>query len=154
MVAGLHDLQLYANDHWLEHLEQLVEIGNGSFAPISLRRALGSALDRLCSMHHELANMRHGDWTDSELISLTHGRYWEPLNVSPTTAEFLALNRRYRNIDLSGAASTVARNGMCAALVYGYYLIISLLKNHYQLMAKILHFFQAFELNIKLSWKS
>ena len=109
VAEGFHDLHLYANDHWLDHLRGLVDSLADSHLNGAELRILNQALERLTVMHNELAALR--SWNnrgDSDLSLSPRENIWHSLQISQTVQKLLDGLLAYRN-DAS------VSNGMTAA---------------------------------------
>lgn len=98
IAEGFHDLHLYANDHWLDHLRGLVDSPTDSHLSEADLRTLYQALERLTVMHNELAALR--SWNnrgESDLSVSPQGTIWHSLQISPAVQRLLDGLLAYRN---------------------------------------------------------
>lgn len=58
VVQCFHDLQLYVNDHWLDHLSALAHIPTDSIPRGSSMLSLNKGLERLIERHNKLARTK------------------------------------------------------------------------------------------------
>lgn len=97
IAQGFHDLHLYANDHWLDHLRELVDSSAGSRLGEPNLIALHQALERLTVMHNELAATKR--WMIRDENHLSHSPtedIWHPLQISPAARTLLDRTLVYR----------------------------------------------------------
>ncbi len=106
---GFHDLHLYANDYWLDHLGALVALPVGWRLDEKDFMALQQALERLTTTHDELAALKgwkvrnEGDTPPSPKDDL-----WRCLLISPAARSLLNGSLAYRK-DIS------MNDGLCAS---------------------------------------
>ncbi|KAL2036434.1 hypothetical protein N7G274_010835, partial [Stereocaulon virgatum] len=99
----LHELHLYANDHWLDHLRALAEISERLFAQRQSLSPLRCSLDTLAHVHNELLpSGYHNTEDDHEPISSEEVR-WESLGISSAAQSLLNQTSIYRdNVSATG----------------------------------------------------
>ena len=85
-----HDLQLYANDHWLDHLSVLANLPIDSIPAESSMLSLSQGLERLTERHNELVAIK--SWNaqdDSDYSPSVIEESWPQLGVSTATQSLL-----------------------------------------------------------------
>ena len=109
----LHELHLYANDHWLDHLRALVNISERPFAQGQPLSSLRCSLDTLAQVHNELLPSKyHNTGGDHEPISPEELR-WETLGILPAAQSLLNQTSIYRD-KVSATDGLLANdNGKC-----------------------------------------
>ena len=98
-----HDLQLYANDHWLDHLSALANLPIDSIPSGSSILSLRQGLERLTERHNELVNTKASndqDDGDSHPSAIEAG--WPRLGVSTATQSLLKKVSAYRSKPAEG----------------------------------------------------
>ena len=98
-----HDLQLYANDHWLDHLSALANLPIDSIPSGSSILSLRQGLERLTERHNELVNTKASndqDDGDSHPSAIEAG--WPRLGVSTATQSLLKKVSAYRSKPTEG----------------------------------------------------
>ena len=97
VVQCFHDLQLYANDHWLDHLSALANSPTDSISGGSPMLSLKHGLERLTGRHNELVNTKAlNDQDDNYSLSPAKEADWHPLGVSRATRSLLNRVLAYR----------------------------------------------------------
>ena len=92
-----HDLQLYANDHWLDHLSALANSPIDSIPSGSLILSLRQGLERLTERHNELINTKaSNDQDDGHSLPSAIEAGWPRLGVSSATQSLLKKVSAYR----------------------------------------------------------
>ena len=90
VVQGFHDLQLYANDHWLDHLSALANSPTDSFCCGSSMLSLSQGLERLTERHNELATIKAWNAQDCrESLPSAIEEDWPQLGFSAATQSLL-----------------------------------------------------------------
>ena len=93
-----HDLQLYANDHWLDHLSELANSLTDSIPSGSSMVSLRQGLERLTGRHDGLLHtkaLNNQDASDSLLSA--KDAVWHRLGVSRATQSLLNRVLAYRS---------------------------------------------------------
>ena len=92
-----HDLQLYANDHWLDHLSALAKSPADSILSGSSILSLRQGLERLTERHDELVNTKAStDQHDGDSLQFAMEASWPRLGVSTATQILLKKVSAYR----------------------------------------------------------
>ena len=92
-----HDLQLYANDHWLDHLSALANSPTDCIPSGSSMLSLKQGLERLTGRHNELVhNKTLNNQDDSDSLSSATEAGWHRLGVSRATQSLLNRELAYR----------------------------------------------------------
>ena len=107
VLQCLHDLQLYANDHWLDHLLALVDSQTDSVHDGSLMLCLRQSLDRLTERHNKLVIPRACNAQDNynplpNSLPLAIEKGWSHLRFSPATQNLLNGVSDYRSKAMEG----------------------------------------------------
>lgn len=112
IILCLHDLHLYANDHWLDHLLALVDL-QGSLPPNGPGLlALRKCLERLTSRHNNLVLSKSGNAeVENKTQSLIRNNLWHPLDISDTAQTLLNKLLVYRNYKLKKDGSIISSDG-------------------------------------------
>ena len=98
VVQCFHDLQLYANDHWLDHLSALANSLPDSIPSGSLMLSLKQGLERLSGRHNELVHTKAlNNQDDSDTLSSAKEADWHRLGVSRATQSLLNRLLAYRS---------------------------------------------------------
>ena len=84
----LHELHLYAVDHWIDHLLALSK-SLGSYAGIFDLESLQKSLERLTEMHNDLAALHSLDIYNEEEPDPTYGQRWQLLGISRAARSLL-----------------------------------------------------------------
>lgn len=85
----LHELHLYANDHWIDHLLALVkstgsQVGGYQFEPLL------QALEQLNDMHEEVATFQGSRiHNKTRLDAIERAHRWQFLDISPAARSLL-----------------------------------------------------------------
>ena len=98
-----HDLQLYANDHWLDHLSALANSSAESITDRSLMLCLSQSLERLTKRHNKLATIK--SWNaqdDGEFLAPAIEELWTHFQVSVTAQSLLKRAQFYRSKSAEG----------------------------------------------------
>lgn len=98
-----HDLQLYANDHWLDHLSALANSPQESLPSASSMLSLSQGLERLTERHNEVATKK--GWSiqdDSEGFPSATQECWLQLGFSAPTQSLLKRALRHRSKSAEG----------------------------------------------------
>lgn len=85
----LHDLQPYANDHWLDHLTALMESTARSSMPVSELLTLRQGLERLAGRHDDIALRKYGNSMNEHEIAVSQGSLWDQLELSAPARSLL-----------------------------------------------------------------
>ena len=94
---GFHDLHLYANDYWLDHLRALVDLPVGWRLDEKDFMALRQALERLTTMHDELAALKgFKARNESDTPLSPKDGLWRCLLISPAARILLDEISAYR----------------------------------------------------------
>ena len=112
ILLCLHDLQLYANDHWLDHLLALVEL-QGSLPPNGPGLlALRNCLERLTSRYNKLVLSKSGNaQVENKTESLIRNNLWYPLDVSDTAQNLLNKLLIFQNYNPKKDGSIISSDG-------------------------------------------
>ena len=98
VVQCFHDLQLYANDHWLDHLSALADSPIDSIPSGSLMLSLMQGLERLTGRHNELVYTKAlNNQNDSDSLSSAKEVHWHRLGISRATQSLLNRVLAYRS---------------------------------------------------------
>ena len=98
VVQCSHDLQLYANDHWLDHLSSLANIPTDSLPGGSSMLSLSQGLERLTERHDELVTIE--PWNapgDGDSLPAAIEEGWPQLRVATATQSLLNRGLAYRS---------------------------------------------------------
>lgn len=98
-----HDLQLYANDHWLDHLSTFANSPTDSIPSRSSILSVRQGLERLTERHNGLVNTETSndqDGSDSLPSAIEAG--WSRLGVSTATQILLKKVSAYRRKSAEG----------------------------------------------------
>lgn len=86
----LHDLQLYANDHWLDHVQALASQEEGTLTQEEDLLPLRNGLERLTSTHNQLAPLYKISVVDADsMVARSEDSCWDPLFLSPNARALL-----------------------------------------------------------------
>ena len=112
IILCLHDLHLYANDHWLDHLLALVDL-QGSLPPNSPGLlVLRNCLERLTSRYNKLVLSKSSNIkVEEKLESLIRNDLWHPLDVSDTAQTLLNKLLVFQNYKLKKDGSIISSDG-------------------------------------------
>lgn len=112
IILCLHDLHLYASDHWLDHLLALVDL-QGSLPPNGPGLlALRNCLERLTSRYNKLVLSKSGNsQVENKSQSLLRSNPWHPLDVSDTAQTLLNTLLVYQNYKLKKDRSIINSDG-------------------------------------------
>lgn len=112
IILCIHDLHLYANDHWLDHLLALVNL-QGSLPPNGPGLlALRNCLERLTSRYNKLVLSRSGNaQVENKTQSLIRDNLWHPLDVSDTAQTLLNKLLACQNYKLKKDGSIISCDG-------------------------------------------
>lgn len=92
----LHELNLYAIDHWVDHLLALSK-SLGSHPGGNGLELLLRGLERLTDMHKEVAALQGSSIRNERGSDFTQREHcWQPLEISPTTRSLLDRALVYR----------------------------------------------------------
>jgi len=98
-----HELHLYANDHWLDHLLALADLPVGSYLTRNEMSPLRQSLETFTDHHNELASLKgYGIQDDSELADTQLQDFLNTLGVSMavrTLLNKLFIHRRNASVD-------------------------------------------------------
>ena len=98
VVQCFHDLQLYANDYWLDHLSALANSRTEPIPSGSSMPSLKQGLERLTARHNELVKMKAlDDEDDSDSLPSAKEADWHRLGVSRATQSLLNQVLAYRS---------------------------------------------------------
>ena len=98
VVQCFHDLQLYANDHWLDHLSALANSPADLTAIGSSMPSLRQGLERLTERHNELVKTKAlNDEDDRDSLPSAKEAGWHRLGVSRATQSLLNKVLGYRS---------------------------------------------------------
>lgn len=98
VVQCFHDLQLYANDHWLDHLSAIANSPTDSIPSGSSMLNLSQGLERLTQRHNELENTHTWNARDhSGSLPSAIKEGWPRLGVSTATQSLLNTVLAYRS---------------------------------------------------------
>lgn len=98
VLQCFHDLQLYANDHWLDHLSALANLLTDSIPSGSPMPSLKQGLERLTSRHNELVKSKTpSDEDGSDSLPFAKEAGWHRLGVSRATQSLLNKVLAYRS---------------------------------------------------------
>lgn len=113
IINCFHELQLYANDRWIDHLQALAaESWSDEQGLVPLRHSLR----RLTDSHNHLAILI--DWTTQrEDDRPSHEGLWDPLGIPPVVQVLLERVIIYRSKASSKGGSTAESNGMCTTVL-------------------------------------
>ena len=103
VIRRFHDLQLFANDHWLDHLSALTNSPTDSMPNRSLMLSLSQALERLTERHSEVINTEA--WktqADDDSFQFALEEDWYQLGVSTATENLLNKLLAYRSKSAEG----------------------------------------------------
>lgn len=90
VVQCFHDLQLYANDHWLDHLSALANSPTDIITDGPLMRRLSQGLEQLTERHSELVIAKSWNAQDEgDSLPLTIEEGWHRLGFSAPTQSLL-----------------------------------------------------------------
>lgn len=149
VLLGLHELHLYAIDHWVDHL-------------LALSRSLGShhgeyemepllrALERLTDMHHEIAALQGFDVSNAKEtgpIQQEHG--WQFFGTSPATRRLLDRVLVERQTVSSGESWSEEPNCKRKALQCSNLLILDTLQLTLMIITLVLRYSRAPEVDTK-----
>ena len=99
----LHDLQLYANDHWLDHLSALANSPIDSIPSGLSILSLRQGLERLTERHNELLNTKaSNDQDDGDSLPSAIEAGWPRLGGSTATQSLLKKVSAYRSKPTEG----------------------------------------------------
>ena len=99
----LHDLQLYANDHWLDHLSALANSPIDSIRSGLSILSLRQGLERLTERHNKLLNTKaSNDQDDVDSLPSAIEASWPRLGVSTATQSLLKKVSAYRSKPTEG----------------------------------------------------
>ena len=112
IILCLHDLNLYANDHWLDHLLALVDL-EGSLRPNGPGLlALRNCLERLTSRYNKLVLSKSGNaQVENKTESLIRSNLWHALDVSDTAQTLLNRLLVFQNYKLKKDGSIISSHG-------------------------------------------
>ena len=103
VVQCLHDLQLYANDHWLDHLSALANLPTGSIPGGSSMLSLNQGVERLTERHNKLVTIKAWNAQDNgESLSSATKESWPQSGFSAATQSLLNRAIRYRSKSVGG----------------------------------------------------
>ena len=102
IIQCLHDLQLYANDHWLDHLSALENSQIDSILDRSMMLCLSRGLERLTERHNELVKLQAWNTQDDgdslpDYLPSTMEKCWPQLGFSRATQSLLNRVSVYRS---------------------------------------------------------
>ena len=119
-----HDLQLYANDHWLDHLSALANSQTESLPDGYSMRSLSRGLERLTERHNEIATIKaYSAQDDGESLPSAIEENWPQLGLS--TAARSLLNRALRHRSNSAKGDQFADSScMYAAVLFSSILVL------------------------------
>lgn len=103
VVHCFHDLQLYANDHWLDHLSALANSPAESITDESLMLCLSQSLEHLTKRHNKLAAIK--SWNtqdDGEFLPPAIEELWTHFQVSVAAQSLLNRAQIYRSQSAEG----------------------------------------------------
>ncbi len=103
VVQCFHDLQLYANDHWLDHLTALADLPTDSIPSGFSMLSLSQGLERLTERHNKLATIK--GWNaqdDGESLPPAIEEGWPQLGFSAATQSLLNRALGYRSKSAEG----------------------------------------------------
>ena len=98
VVQCFHDLQLYANDHWLDHLSALAKSPADSIPDGFSMRSLSQSLERLTERHKKLITIK--SWNaqdDGESLPSAIEEGWPRLGFSAAAQSLLNKALGYRS---------------------------------------------------------
>ena len=103
VVQCFHDLQLYANDHWLDHLSALADSSTDSIPGGPSMLSLQQGLERLIERHNEVMNTKAWN-TQAENVSLLSAmeESWPQLGISTITQSLLKKVSAHRSKSAEG----------------------------------------------------
>lgn len=112
ILLCLHDLHLYANDHWLDHMLALVDL-QGSLPPNGPGLlALRNCLERLTSRYNKLVLSENSNaQVENKTESFIGNNLWHPLDVSETAQTLLNKLLVSQNYKLKKDGSIISSNG-------------------------------------------
>lgn len=94
---GFHDLHLYANDYWLDHLQALLDSPVGTYSNEADLAPLREALERLAITHNELAALKGWKFKNENDLALSPGgNIWRSTLISPAVKRLLDDTLAYR----------------------------------------------------------
>ena len=94
----LHELHLYANDHWVDHLRALVNLPECSSVHEPRILSLRRSLDRLTDMHdNHLSPQDQNVQDENDLDAVPREDPWEALGISYAARNLLNKTLVYRN---------------------------------------------------------
>lgn len=109
-----HELHLYANDHWLDHLLALADLSGDSYLARSGMSHLRQSLETFTDRHNELASLNSHDTQDESMLANAHLQdsaelqdFLDTLGVSMAVRTFLnKLFIHRRNVYVEGGLLT------------------------------------------------
>ena len=112
ILLCLHDLHLYANDHWLDHILSLIDL-QGSLPPNGPGLlALRSCLERLTSRYNKLVLSKSGNaQVEDKTQPLIRNDLWHPLDVSDTAQTLLNKLLVFQNYKLKKDGPIISSDG-------------------------------------------
>lgn len=96
IAVCLHDLQPYANDHWLDHLIALLDPNAMSSIPANELLPLRRGLEQLASRHNDILLSNYGDSIDEHDIAASQESLWNPLELSAPVRSLLDKTLQHR----------------------------------------------------------
>ena len=112
IILCLHDLNLYANDHWLDHLLALVDLQESLPPNGPVLLGLRNSLERLTSQYNKLVLTKSGNaQVEDKTRSLIRDNLWHPLDVSDTAQILLNKLLVFQNYNLKKYGSIISSNG-------------------------------------------
>ena len=103
VVRCFHDLQLYVNDHWLDHLSALANPQTESLPDGYSMRSLSRGLERLTERHNEIASIKaYSAQDDGESLPSAMEEIWPQLGLSAAAQSLLNRALRYRSNSAKG----------------------------------------------------
>lgn len=115
VVQGSHDLQLYANDHWLDHLSSLANLPTDLLPGGSSMLSLRQGLEQLTERHEELVTIE--PWNppgDCDSLPSAIEEDWPQLGVATATQSLLNRGLAYRS-KFAGGDQIASSSCMCTA---------------------------------------
>ena len=109
VVQCFHDLQLYANDHWLDHVSALANSPTDSIPSGSSMLSLSQALERLTERHNELMNTKAWNTqADEYTLPSNLEESWPQLGISTATQNLLNRVSVDRSMSTEGDQITIS----------------------------------------------
>ena len=114
VLLCFHDLNLYAIDHWLDHLLALLEHSSSDSSGEMDLSFLAKIIENLTEKHNELALLQNYTARDENLSEASSPiKCWNALNISAAAQHLLNQSLIYRNT--TGNVSTTTMHSVFQA---------------------------------------